>query len=1053
MPGDYTRFTFKPGKHFSGVLKQQGRVDLDADWNEAVHIEKRRLTSETLDLVGRTGVPVINGHNGDAFKIERATSSGGTETVTIAPGRIYVDGLQAENFGNGTETFDPVLEESRPLDPVLYAKQPFLFDADPGEPIPGSGKTKLVYLDVWQRELTHVEDSDILEIALGVADTATRLQTVWQVKAIEVGNVTCTDHMPEWDALNTPPSGRLTTTTKTPEPEISFCAISQEGGYTGVENRLYRVEIHRGGLIGGTEPPQFKWSRDNGSIATGVLSMEHVPGPPAQTKIQAENLGRDRFLSFRKHDWIEITDDHREFHPDPKERAGFITQIKDVNVADQMLTVEPAVPSSGYGFDASKPERHTRIRRWDRRDETDAADKALIDVTAGKIELENGIEVEFSSEGGGPFRVGDYWLFAARSANGSIDMLEGAPPRGIHHHFAKLALIKHGGSEPEDCRILFPPLTELTTLLYESGDGQEAMPGAPLPEKLAVRVVKGSMPVIGAKVRFMVVKSSDDTTVVSEDVDTLGPDGMAEYTWPKAYISEHRVKAVLLDRNGNEAYGQVVHFNAGLSVASDVYYNPADCSALDGITTVQGAIDELCQIKAGGGCAVRVGDGAPHGTLDSAIYDLLSKGRTDICLCLLPGKQTLPSVSWDEMAELLKKQKERVRLKITGCGYGTRIELNKPLPLTNLESFILRDVEIYLGKDFSAGKEKGAMVFDGCNTFILESCRIEGMIEEDKALVVIEDPNSVRFRDNIMVAWSKKSLERPEKLFEEAKLPEFKKLFGILALEEFREASSRLGNELAKRSEEDQEKMRGQLEKALERLGTRLSLVEGLSYERFMHGLKNKALDPELGASLLDDIRLAAIKTSPGAAIILGGVAVTDKPLSPADQIKAMDEDDYVTLRDNQIIGAVGVYGSPSWVEVSNERVKELVEDLKKRGLHGFMGSLQVHGNQLTSLLMPREVMTDIENIIKGEKHTGLYGRCLFTDNIVEGPGIQIMAQHVVVNTNHFSFSAMPGKTAPTFGTTIADTAVLLGNCGRGVFQEVSRKSERVANIEITFVP
>lgn len=105
----------------------------------------------------------------------------------------------------------------------------------------------------------------------------------------------------------------------------------------------------------------------------------------------------------------------------------------------------------------------------------------------------------------------------------------------------------------------------------------------------------------------------------------------------------------------------------------------------------------------------------------------------------------------------------------------------------------------------------------------------------------------------------------------------------------------------------------------------------------------------------------------------------------------------------------------------------------------------------LTSLLMPREVLADIEAIIKGEKDTGLYGRILFTDNVVDGPGIQIMAQHVVVNTNRFSLSSVPSNTAPALGSTIADTAVVLGNGGHGVFQEASRESQRVANIEINF--
>ena len=42
MGGDYTRFTFDPKKHYAGVLKQQGRVDLDADWNELVEIMRSK---------------------------------------------------------------------------------------------------------------------------------------------------------------------------------------------------------------------------------------------------------------------------------------------------------------------------------------------------------------------------------------------------------------------------------------------------------------------------------------------------------------------------------------------------------------------------------------------------------------------------------------------------------------------------------------------------------------------------------------------------------------------------------------------------------------------------------------------------------------------------------------------------------------------------------------------------------------------------------------------------------------------------------------------------
>ena len=38
MKGDFSRNTFDPGNHYSAVLMQQGRVQVDADWNEQAAI-------------------------------------------------------------------------------------------------------------------------------------------------------------------------------------------------------------------------------------------------------------------------------------------------------------------------------------------------------------------------------------------------------------------------------------------------------------------------------------------------------------------------------------------------------------------------------------------------------------------------------------------------------------------------------------------------------------------------------------------------------------------------------------------------------------------------------------------------------------------------------------------------------------------------------------------------------------------------------------------------------------------------------------------------------
>ena len=50
MSTDISRQHFDPKNDYSGVLAQQGRVQLDADWNEWVAILDRRWRAETTDL-------------------------------------------------------------------------------------------------------------------------------------------------------------------------------------------------------------------------------------------------------------------------------------------------------------------------------------------------------------------------------------------------------------------------------------------------------------------------------------------------------------------------------------------------------------------------------------------------------------------------------------------------------------------------------------------------------------------------------------------------------------------------------------------------------------------------------------------------------------------------------------------------------------------------------------------------------------------------------------------------------------------------------------------
>src|SRR5215470_1887667 len=89
MPGDYSRRLFLRKRHYSGVLMQQGRVQLDADWNEQLGIQRRRDYAEAEDVIGECGAP-----KHDAGFLVQPTPDG-TDLV-LSPGRFYVHGRLCE---------------------------------------------------------------------------------------------------------------------------------------------------------------------------------------------------------------------------------------------------------------------------------------------------------------------------------------------------------------------------------------------------------------------------------------------------------------------------------------------------------------------------------------------------------------------------------------------------------------------------------------------------------------------------------------------------------------------------------------------------------------------------------------------------------------------------------------------------------------------------------------------------------------------------------------------------------------------------------------------
>jgi hypothetical protein len=499
MNGDFTRVTFDRARHFSRVLAQQGRVMLDADHNEQTDILLHYLRTLARDLIGPYAAPVENA----GFSLSPSDKKNPDGGFMISAGRCYVDGILVEN------------ESDCP-----YASQPYYRlgsdDKIVSESKQGSGQQYWAYLDVWERHITFLEDDSIREKALGGPDTCTRSQVVWHVKVLPIDLDNTSDpKIAELEAGRDQITQQLAKTTEDGkklelqnqldekekqiaelrkdtrsrcdaplvdlvtlskaklaariDPGLKIedpCITSPDSKYRGVENHLYRVEIHRGGKA---KEATFKWSRDNGSNATAWLGT--IDHGTSGIDIEVANT-----RGFSGGGWLELTNDSLDLAGEP----GVLVKI--AKVEGGRLSVDlGTVPKTGTPL-AWNAQGNPKVRHWNHAQRGDIKLKedgavALTETSPtaeGWIDLEDGIQVRF--EAGGEYRTGDYWLIPARVAIGKLEWPttlkagkeapELLPPKGIQHHYAPLGFIgwrKDAANKQQwvfdSCRCDFNPLS------------------------------------------------------------------------------------------------------------------------------------------------------------------------------------------------------------------------------------------------------------------------------------------------------------------------------------------------------------------------------------------------------------------------------------------------------------------------------------------------------------------------------------------------------------------------------------------------------------------
>jgi hypothetical protein len=424
MKGDFTRDTFDPAKHYSRVLIQQGRVTLDADPNEQAAILLYNLRTLARDLIGPYAAPLAGG----GFQLVYDDKK---KDLTIGAGRYYVDGILVEN--------DSACPYSQQPDFPLPDKDPLAVEFQDQK-----GKAFWMYLDVWERHITYIEDDDIREKALNGPDTCARAKVVWQVKAalrpdgMPAANA---DRGPTAEECATPLGNLISVSSATLAARVdpshttdNACVTSPDSKYRGTENQLYRVEIHDPGKAG---VATFKWSRDNGSLVASWL------GSPSGNDIQ---VGRSR--GFVSGNWVELSDDTLDLQGLP---GAF---VKIAKIDSDTLTMD-GTPSLAWSGQLINP----KARQWNQ----------VAPIKENEwIDLEDGVQIEFTT--GGEYRTGDYWLIPARVATGNIEwplapdstgnlIPDALPPDGIEHHYAPLGFLSVSGNKAtiEPCQCTFKP--------------------------------------------------------------------------------------------------------------------------------------------------------------------------------------------------------------------------------------------------------------------------------------------------------------------------------------------------------------------------------------------------------------------------------------------------------------------------------------------------------------------------------------------------------------------------------------------------------------------
>ena len=452
MTSDRARVTYDPSRRYHGVVAQQGRVWLEADWNEAQAISREQTETRTLDLVGRAGSP-DHGYRIHPVVTHEGSASG---DLRIHRGTAYAGG-QRVSLG------DDILYSSQP-DWQDHAGDPLWLDpAIPDQP------HELVYLMLREQEISAVEDPALRDVALGGPDTAQRIRILQRIIRYPTAAPTWEDAWAQvtgqrWSAIGfrlDHPSGRLGAYARLQvigDPHGSDEQPVDDGTYLGPDNQLIRVQISG---LDDDGVPCLVWGYDNASFMYR-LSGVSAGASSGTTALQLATAPVDAYHQPQEKQAVEVLRSAASLTRDDFAAAatGVVAAVTEAYDPDtRTVVIGKELPP---GYDPAQGPLFLRV--WNGEFTCKPGEDHELGDTGIRIRL---TAPEHAAPGG--FPAGCYWMIAVRpavgpGAAGVVDprriMDAPQPPDGPRMWLTPLAFVRWHARKPaaEDCLPRFDSL-------------------------------------------------------------------------------------------------------------------------------------------------------------------------------------------------------------------------------------------------------------------------------------------------------------------------------------------------------------------------------------------------------------------------------------------------------------------------------------------------------------------------------------------------------------------------------------------------------------------